>query len=77
MKRVHEFKYLECLVKDKGTEKVDVKTSNKRRVTGAIKALVNEKNLGLECANVTQIYWFLSFLAADAPNSRFLNRMKI
>lgn len=51
MEQVHEIKYLEYVVKDKGIEKVESenKVINSKQVVGAIKLLVNETK---ECAKV-------------------------
>lgn len=54
MEQVYEFKYLECKVNNRGTKKLECenKVVNRRRVVGAIKALVNKNGLSLECASV-------------------------
>lgn len=46
IEKVHEFKYLEFMVNDRGTEKIECKTKvmNGSRVAGAIKALENERS---------------------------------
>lgn len=53
MEQVHKFKYLGCMVKCRGTEKVVCeKVMNGITIAGDIKALVNRKRLSLECAIV-------------------------
>lgn len=53
MEQVSEFNYLGCMVNDIGREKkCENKVMNVRWVAGAIKELVNEKELSLEYASV-------------------------
>lgn len=51
MERVLKFKYSGCRISDRSTNKVECenKAMNGRRDTGAIKALMNRKDLGLVC----------------------------
>ena len=54
MEHVSEFKYLGCILEESDTDDVDCsrKVTSGRRVTGAIRSLVNPRNLKLECARV-------------------------
>lgn len=53
------FKYLVCMVNNRGTKKeCESKVMNRRRTTGAIKAQVNKKRLILECGSVLQESFF-------------------
>ena len=51
LEQVSEFKYLGYMIEKKGKDDVECsrKVSNGRRVAGAIKSLVNAKNLSLKC----------------------------
>ena len=52
LEHVSEFKYLECVLDESGTDEADCnrKVANRRRVAGAIRFLVNARNLQHECA---------------------------
>ena len=49
---VSEFKYLGCVLDESGTDGVECsrKVASGRRVAGAIRSLVNARDLHLECA---------------------------
>jgi hypothetical protein len=51
LEQVSEFKYLGYMIEEKGTDEAECtrKVASGRRVGGAIKSLVNAKNLSLEC----------------------------
>ena len=51
---VSEFKYLGCVLNESGTEVAEYsrKVASGRRVTDAIRSLVNAKDLQLECSKV-------------------------
>ena len=54
LKHVSELKYLECILDESGTDGAECsgKLACRRRVAGAVKSLVNARNLQLECARV-------------------------
>ena len=51
---VSEFKYLGCVLNESGTDEAECsrKVASGRRVAGAIRSLVNARNLQLECGRV-------------------------
>ena len=51
---VSEFKYLECVLDELATDGVECsrKVASVRRVAGAIRTLVNGRDLQLECASL-------------------------
>ena len=52
LEHVSEFKYLGCVLDESGTDDAECsrKVASGRRVAGAMKALVNDRDLQLECA---------------------------
>ena len=54
LEHVSEFKYLGCVLDQSGTDGAECrrKATSGRRVTGAIRYLVNARNLLLECASL-------------------------
>ena len=56
LEHVSEFKYLGSGLDESGTDEAECsrKETNERRVAGAIRSLVNTRNLQLECAKVLQ-----------------------
>ena len=54
LKHVSEFKYLECILDDSGTDEAEYsrKVASGRRVAGALRSLVNARSLQLDCARV-------------------------
>ena len=54
LEHVSEFKYLECIFNESGTDGAECsrKVAGGRRIAGEIMSLVNAKNLQLECARV-------------------------
>ena len=54
VERVSEFKYLGCVLDESGTNGAECsrKVASGRRVTGAIRSLVNTRDLQLECASI-------------------------
>ena len=51
---VSEFKYLRCVLDESGTDGAECsrKVASGRRVAGAIRSLVNARDLQLECASL-------------------------
>ena len=56
LEQVSEFKYLGYMLDERGTDDAECnrKVVSGRKVSGAIKALVNEKGLSLDCARILQ-----------------------
>ena len=54
LEHVSEFKYSGCVLDESGTDEAECsrKVGSGRRVAGAIRTLVNARNLQLECARV-------------------------
>ena len=54
LENVSEFKYLECVLDESGTDEAECsrKVASGRRVAGTIRSLVNARDLQLECARV-------------------------
>ena len=54
LEQVSEFKYVEYMLVEKGTDDADCsrKVVNGRKMAGAIKSLVDAKGISLECARV-------------------------
>ena len=54
LEHVSEFKYLDCILNESGTDGAECskKVANGRRVAGAVKSLVNVRDLQLERARV-------------------------
>ena len=54
LEHVLEFKYLECVLDESGTDGTECsrKLASGRRVAGAIRSLVNASDFQLECARV-------------------------
>ena len=54
LERVNDFKYLGSVVNDRGTDVDDcnARVASGRKVAGAIRLLVNERNLNMSCVNV-------------------------
>ena len=51
LEHVSEFKYIGCVLDESGTDGAECsrKVASRRRVAGAIRSLVNAKDLQLEC----------------------------
>ena len=58
---VSEFKYLGCVLDKSGTdgEECSRKVASGRRVVGAIRSLVNGRNLQLECTSLACFYSYV------------------
>ena len=54
LEHVSEFKYLGCVLDESGTDGAEYsrKVASGRRVAGAIRSLVNARDLHVECARV-------------------------
>ena len=54
LEHVSQFKYMGCVLDESGTDEAECsrKVVSGRRVAGAIRSLVNARNLKLECARV-------------------------
>ena len=54
LEHVSEFKYLGCVLDEAGTDGAECirKVANERRMAGAIRSLVNARDLKIECARV-------------------------
>ena len=54
LEHVSEFKYLGCVLDESGTNGAECnrKVANGRRVAGAVKSLVNARDLQLDCASL-------------------------
>ena len=54
LEHVSKFKYLRCVLDKSGTDGAECsrKMASGRRVKGAIRSLVNARNLQLECASL-------------------------
>ena len=64
LEHVSELKYLVCFLDESGTDGTECarKVANGRRVAGAIKSLVNARDLQLECARVLHEVFLVPFL---------------
>ena len=65
LEHVSEFKYLGCVLGEAGTDGAECsrKVASRRRVAGAIRSLVNARDLQLECARVLHETLLVSALA--------------
>ena len=57
LEHVSEFKYLGCVLDKSGTDEAECsrKVESGKRIAGAIKSLVNARNLQFECARNKEI----------------------
>ena len=63
-----EFKYLGCILDESGTDRAECnrKMVSGRRVVGAIRSLVNAKDLKIECARVSHETLLIPVLMYDS-----------
>ena len=64
LENVLEFKYLGCVLEEAGTDGSECsrKVASGRRAAGAIRSLVNARDLQLKCAKVLHETFFVSVL---------------
>ena len=75
---VSEFKYLECILYELGTDGAECsKVKSERRVAGAIRSLGNPRDLQLECARVLHKTLFVTVLIYGSETMLWKERSRI